>query len=209
MKTIDLAAWPRRQTFRFYRDLDYPHFNVCAEADVTGLHGRCQTSGVSPFKAVLYGVTLSANAIEEFRCRIRGADVVVHDTVHPSFTVLTDDEQFSFCEAAFCEEMDEFFRRTDRAMARALAHPYLADDPERDDYLFISSLPWVRFTAITHPIHMHPADSVPRISWGRFSAEGSRIRMPLSVQVHHGLADGLHVGRFFDRFQAWADRVEF
>ena len=29
--------------------------------------------------------------------------------------------------------------------------------------------------------------------------------LPLAVQVHHGVTDGFHVGRFFNRLQAWAD----
>ena len=208
MKTIDQATWCRRKTYRFYRNLDYPHYNVCADADITGLQHQCERSGTSLFKAVLYGVTLAANAIEEFRCRIRGSEIVVHDRVHPSFTVLTEDNLFSFSEAAFCEDMKAFFRRTDEAISHARENPYLEDDPGRDDFLFISCLPWVRFTSISHPIHMRPVDSVPRISWGKFSAGKDRMAMPLSIQVHHGLADGYHVGQFFNRFQEWADRVE-
>ncbi|MBM6851354.1 hypothetical protein H9X91_07870 [Oscillibacter valericigenes] len=29
--------------------------------------------------------------------------------------------------------------------------------------------------------------------------------LPLAGQVHHGVTDGFHVGRFFSRLQAWAD----
>jgi len=207
MKHIDIETWPRRDTYRFYGDLDYPHYNVCAEVDITHLDRQCNKGDTSLFKAVLFGVTLAANAIEEFRTRIRPSGIVLHDAVHPSFTVLTGDHQFSFCEAIFTDELIPFFGRVDRAISRAKAHPYLEDEPGRDDLLYLSSLPWVRFTSISHPIHMHPTDSIPRLSWGRFSADGNRMMMPLSVQVHHGLADGYHVGQFFDRFQKWAEVV--
>ena len=70
-----------------------------------------------------------------------------------------------------------------------------------------SSLPWVRFTSVSHPIHMHPADSVPRITWGKCASENGAVRMPMSVQVHHGLADGVHVGQFYTFFQEWADTM--
>jgi chloramphenicol O-acetyltransferase type A len=29
--------------------------------------------------------------------------------------------------------------------------------------------------------------------------------MPLSVQVHHALMDGIHVGRYYEKFQAYLD----
>jgi chloramphenicol O-acetyltransferase type A len=45
---------------------------------------------------------------------------------------------------------------------------------------------------------------VPKLAFGRLSAEGERLWMPLSVEVHHGLMDGLHVGRFIEAFEAAA-----
>jgi chloramphenicol O-acetyltransferase type A len=32
--------------------------------------------------------------------------------------------------------------------------------------------------------------------------EGGRLRMPVCIDVHHALCDGVHVGRFFERLQA-------
>jgi chloramphenicol O-acetyltransferase type A len=31
--------------------------------------------------------------------------------------------------------------------------------------------------------------------------------MPVAVDVHHALCDGVHVGRFFERFQANLDAI--
>jgi len=208
MKYIDIETWPRRELFRFYGRMDYPHFNVCADADITRLHPYLKRHGISTFKTVLFGVSKAANAIAEFRLRIRGGRVVSHEVVHPSYTVLGGDHLFGFCETRYTGTIASFFARADRDMDRAKANPVLNDIPGRDDYLFISSLPWVSFTSISHPIHMHPADSVPRISWGKYKYDRNKILMPLSVQIHHGLADGIHAGAFFEAFQEWVDRPE-
>lgn len=208
MQTIDINRWPRRDLYHFYSGLDYPHFNICGEIDITRLHRHCRQSGISRFNGVLYGVSRIANEIEELRQRIRGDEVIQHGQVHPSYTVLTEENTFCFCETKFCEDINIFSDRTNRAIARAKQNPSLEDEPGRDDYLFISSLPWVHFTSVTHPIHMSPADSIPRITWGRFTEVHKRVIMPLSVQVHHGLADGYHVGRFFELFQQWVESVD-
>ena len=208
MQTIDIDSWPRRDIYKFYSGLDYPHFNICAEIDITRLHRQCRQSGISRFNGVLYGVSRIANEIEEFRQRIRAEEVVQHQVVHPSYTVLTDDNTFCFCETKYSDDITIFSDRTDRAILRAKQEPSLEDEPGRDDYLFISSLPWVRFTSVSHPIHMNPVDSIPRITWGRFSEVHKRVTMPLSIQVHHGLADGYHVGRFFELFQLWVENVD-
>jgi chloramphenicol O-acetyltransferase type A len=46
-------------------------------------------------------------------------------------------------------------------------------------------------------MHLQPADSVPRFAWGKVFEDGKSLKMPLDVQGHHALMDGIHVGRFF------------
>jgi chloramphenicol O-acetyltransferase type A len=205
MKYIDMEKWPRRELFRFYSGLDSPHFNVCADVDLTKLFEYVKTNHRSTFKTVLYVACKAANAVTEFRLRLRGDRVVEHAVVHPSFTVLTDNNLFGFCEVEYTDAIDAFFERTQHGIEAAKTNPTLEDEPERDDYLFISSLPWIHFTSISHPINIHPTDSVPRISWGKYLTENGKVTMPLSVQVHHGLADGYHMGLFFNRIQKLLD----
>ena len=57
------------------------------------------------------------------------------------------------------------------------------------------------FTSFQHAINYNPIDSVPRITWGKFFNEGKNIKMPLSVQVHHAVVDGRHVGQYFQLFE--------
>jgi chloramphenicol O-acetyltransferase type A len=52
-----------------------------------------------------------------------------------------------------------------------------------------------------HPTHLHPEDSVPRFAWGKFFEEGKVVKMPLSVQAHHALMDGIHMGKFYAKVQ--------
>lgn len=75
------------------------------------------------------------------------------------------------------------------------------DDPERDDLLFMSTIPWVSFTSFTHPMKLHPADSVPRFAWGKIFEKTGMLKMPLSVQGHHAVMDGVHMGRFYKKVQ--------
>ncbi|RME51569.1 MAG: chloramphenicol acetyltransferase, partial [Caldilineae bacterium] len=39
-------------------------------------------------------------------------------------------------------------------------------------------------------------------------AREERLRMPVSVQAHHALMDGLHAGRYFQRLQTLLDEWE-
>ncbi len=198
MRYIDMERWDRKDHFHFFNSMDYPHFNVCADVVMTATSRCIEDRDASLFTTILYAISHAANRIEAFRLRIRGDRVVLHEAVHPSFTVLTEEQLFGFVAVEYTPRVARFFEETETAIQNARLAATLEDEPDRDDYLFVSSLPWVKFTSISHPIHMHPADSVPRISWGKVTESGADTIVPVSVQVHHALADGLHIGAFFE-----------
>ena len=64
----------------------------------------------------------------------------------------------------------------------------------------LSVIPWISFTSFEHAMRS-PPDSVPRFVFGRHREVGSRRCMPVSIALHHALADGFHAGLFFELFQ--------
>ena len=72
----------------------------------------------------------------------------------------------------------------------------------------MTAIPWVSFTSFMHPVISVPVDSIPRLAWGRFHRDGETLRMPLSVQGHHSLMAGLHVGRYYETVQAYLRNPE-
>jgi chloramphenicol O-acetyltransferase type A len=94
-------------------------------------------------------------------------------------------------------------------MAAAKERPTLQDPPGRDDLLFMTAIPWVSFTSFAHPMKLHPADSVPRFAWGKYFKEGGLVKMPLSVQGHHALMDGIHMARFYTEIQDYLHHPNF
>ena len=201
MRHIDMNSWPRRKHFEIYNAFDYPHINLCADVDVSEFFPAMKSASVSFTVAVTYLVARVANGITEFRYRIRDGKVVEHTVVHPSITILTEEELFSFCTMPFVKNFSDFCAGANEAIAHNKKNPTLEDEHGQDDLLFTTNLPWVSFTSMMHPIHLSPVDSVPRIAWGKVRDESGVLKMPLSVQGHHGLMDGLHIGRYFEQFQ--------
>jgi chloramphenicol O-acetyltransferase type A len=208
MRHIDMRTWSRREHFKAFSVSDPPHFSMCADVDLTRFHPAVKELGVSVNVAMVYVLSRAANAIPEFRYRIRAGAVVEHETVHPSTTILTDDDLFSFCLIEYVGDFHEFATRAEQRIAYVREHPGLEDDPGRDDLLFMTSIPWVSFTSFTHPGHVHPAHSIPLFAWGKFFEEGTALKMPLSVQAHHALMDGIHMGKFYAEVQDYLHRPE-
>ena len=208
MRKIDLETWPRREHYKLFRTFDHPHFNMCANVDLTAFYPALKQRGIPFTVGILYAISRAANEVPEFRCRIRGEDVIAHDLVHPSVTILVDDDLFSFCNIDYVENFPEFASGAARMIADVKEHPTLRSNPEQDDRLYMTALPWVSFTSFTHPMKLHPADSIPRFAWGKFFKEGDKLKMPLSVQGHHALMDGLHMGRYYDKVQEYFQEPE-
>ena len=70
------------------------------------------------------------------------------------------------------------------------------DENEALNKFFISTLTWVTYTSIVQPVPV-PADSNPRITWGKYFENGNRIQLPVSVLCHHALVDGIHISNFY------------
>jgi len=206
MRRIDMQTWPRREHFEFFSAFDHPHFGLCANLDLTAFYPAVKRRGVSFTVATVYVISRAANAIPEFRQRIRAGVVVEHEVVHPSITILTNEDLFGFCSIEYAEDFPLFAERAAQQVAIAREEPKVENEPERDDFLFMTAIPWVSFTSFMHPLPSHPADSIPRFAWGKFFEEGGLLKMPLGVQAHHALMDGIHVGRFYADVQEHLQR---
>jgi chloramphenicol O-acetyltransferase type A len=197
MRYLDMQTWPRREHFKVFGAFDHPHFGMVANLDITAFHAAVKQRGFSITIAIVYVIARAANSIPEFRYRLRPEGVVEHEIVHPSFTVLVDEDTFTFCNCEYNQDFKAFTETVVKQIAFVKANPSLKDKSQRDDMLFMTAIPWVSFTSFMHPMHLNPADSVPRFAWGKFFEEGRSLKMPLGVQVHHALMDGLHVGRYY------------
>jgi len=197
MRKIDMQSWSRREHFELFSNFNHPHFNMCANVDLTRFRPYVKEHGYPFTAAIVYVISRAANAISEFRYRIRDGEVVEHGTVSPSVTILIENNLFSFCTIDYSEDFSEFAGRAAKVMAEVKEHPTLKDEPGRDDLLFMTAIPWVSFSSFAHPMRLHPTDSVPRFAWGRFFDDGGLLKMPLSVQGHHALMDGIHIGKYY------------
>ena len=208
MKTIPLENWPRKDHYLFFCDFEYPYFSLSADMDITRFLPLIKEKEVSFTAAIMYLVGRVANSIPEFRQRIRDAGPIEHEVVHPSATILSKDDLFTFCTAIYQEDFLAFTKETQQEILRIKTEPSLEEKIKDDSMLFMTSIPWVSFTGFTHPVKLSPADSIPRFAWGKFRKEGQKTVMPLSVQGHHALMDGLHAGLFYEDFQYLLDNPE-
>jgi len=205
MRVIDLETWNRREHFNFYNRLEYPYLNITANVNLTRLIPWIKANGYSVFATIAYITSQAANEIPELRLRIRGKQVVEHEVVRSSFTVLANDNTFGFATVDYANDFLAFHQQVLDAIQTTRANPSIKDEPGRDDMIFLTTMTWVSFTQISHPLPLNPPDSFPRITWGKIFNQQDQILMPLSLNANHALVDGLHIGQFFEIVQKSMD----
>ena len=200
---LDTEAWSRRHLFRLFKDYDDPYFNVCADVDVTPLLAFARGRGLSCSVAYHYLSIKTANEVEPFRYRLRGERVLVHERIHAGAIVLLPDESFTFVYFEYSEDFGAFHEGARASVERARAEPPPLDARAgQDDLVYHSVIPWVSFTSISHARDSRQRSGIPKIAFGKFREAGGRVLMPVSVEAHHALMDGLHAGRYFERLQS-------
>lgn len=201
MKKVDIANWKRKKYYNFYKDYTWPFFSLTVQFEITDLIPYIKKQQISFFPTFLYLVMASMNEIDEFKYRIRGEEVVLHDMITPSFTVLNEDEQYVFCTTEFDWDYDLFYNKVKEDIKASLKSDRLEDIPGRDDLVFVSSLPWSNYTQMTHPIDTNNPDSFTRLTFGKYYEANNKILIPLTVYAHHGLCDGLHVTKLLKKIE--------
>ena len=200
---IDLATWNRREHFTFFSAFEEPFFGLVATVDCTRALAEAKRLGVPFFLYYLHATLQAVNQVEALRYRIEDGQVYCYDRIHASATIGRTDHTFGF---SFIEQHDELTAFVPGATAEIAAVQAseglrLNETTGRPDVIHFSALPWVRFTGLTHARSFTHPDSCPKISVGQTYVEGATTLMPVSVNVHHGLADGYHVGLFLAAFQ--------
>lgn len=135
-----------------------PYLSVTAPCDITALRRLTQERGLPFFLTVLHCAINAANAVPELRQRIRGEGIVEYDRCLSSHTVALPDGTYCYCTLDCAQPLGAFLPAAQAEVARVKAAPSLDDGADPDELFFVSSLPWLTFSAISLPTPT-PADS--------------------------------------------------
>lgn len=196
-RTIDMAGYKRRSHFDYFRSLAYPYVGLTVNVDITALLQRIKGERLPFFLTVCYCVDEAANRVPELRQRIVDGGIIEFDRCQISHTVALEDETFCYCALTGGVSLSEYLVSGRQAQERAKRQASIAEDPDEAlGKLFVSTLPWVSYTALIQPTPS-PADSNPRISWGKYFTQEGRVLLPVSLLCNHALVDGIHMAAFY------------
>ncbi len=203
-RDLDMEHYPRKKQFELFRSLAYPYVGMTVNLDITDFISCIKEKGLPFYLTFLYAAAQTANTIPEFRRRLKGDGIIEYDHCISSYTLALENESYCYCTADDRLPFEDFLKDSKKRQEMARQSQSLSDGEDENQHLFFSSIPWVSYTSIIQPVPM-PADSNPRITWGKYQAMEGAIKIPVSVLVNHALMDGFHISKFFIGLQRRCD----
>lgn len=204
MKTLlDLENWNRKEHFAHFSKMEEPFFGATVEIDCTKAYQMAKSLHSSFFIYYLHKTLVAVNTIENFKYRISEDKIYINDRIDASATIGREDGTFGFSLIEYNSDFEVFKQNALAEVKRIQSTTGLFTRSFDDDnVIHFSAIPWLNFTSLSHARSYTYPDSCPKISFGKIIAsETGKRTIAMSVHVHHGLMDGLHVGQFVDLFQ--------
>ncbi len=205
---IDLEQWDRGNLFKSYIDHMRIVMSLTVEIDVTKLVRLSKRRHMKFYPSMIWVVSKVVNAHDEFKYGWdAGGDLIRWEYISPSYAVFhKEDQNFTKLVTEFCSGLYDFH-------SRFLADQNLYKDQRAFaenqplNFFDVSCLPWVRYQHFDVHVFDEGKFLAPVITWGKFEPERGRYLMPLSMNIHHAVADGYHLSRFFLEVQELIDSL--
>lgn len=209
-KSIDMDTWPRKSCYEYYALGSKCMCAISAEIDVTELYRAAAAAGRDFDIAFMFAVTQVLNAHEEFKvgyCSENG-QLMVWDRIVPVHRVFHEDtENFTRVCTNFSADFDEFYRAAQKSVQEGLksSSASVRDIPENN--FEISFIPWLHFTAVNTKMSENGKYLAPVVTVGRADEKDGAVKMPMTMQISHAVADGFHIARFFTETESFCRKL--
>lgn len=207
---IDLATWPRREHFSYYRNLLLCGNSITVRLDVTRFRQMLREQGVKFYPAFIWCVSHTILSHEAFRMGVdREGNPGCHDVMHPNYTVFhEDDHTFSDMWTEHDEDFSAFYQAFQNDIAQyGDNHGIKAKPGQPGNFYCISCVPWLDFTGHTTYVAGGAPTMFPVMTYGKATEENGKVTMPLAISIAHAAADGWHISEFVRDLQDLLDSV--
>ncbi|MCU7616598.1 chloramphenicol acetyltransferase [Chryseobacterium sp. PBS4-4] len=203
MKVIDIESWNRKEHFEFFSKMKSPYFGFTTEVECTKAYDDAKEKGISFFAYYLHKSMVAVNSVDELKLRMVDDQIILFDEVHGGSTIGRADGTFGFSFFHYSENFEIFNEGLQKEIQSVQNSTGLgiSNDDLPINHIRHTTIPWNSFSALLHPTNFDPKECIPKITFGKFSIRDGKKLMPVSIEAHHGLADGLHLAKYVEEFQ--------
>ena len=205
---VDLNTWSRGELFRFYIQRMRIVMSLTVDINVAPLVRFVKEHGLKFYPTMIWAVSRVVNSHAEFKYGWDGEGRLIRwDFISPSYADFhREDDAFTKLVTEYSPDLTAFHARflADRERHREDRAVLEGQPPNHFD---VSCLPWVRYRHFDVHVFDEGKFLAPVVTWGKYEAEGDRLVLPLTMNIHHAVADGFHLSRFFTDVQKLIDAL--
>jgi len=201
---INIENWERKDYYTHYMQQVRCTYSLTTNIDITGLRIALKDIGKKIYPVQIYMIATIVNQYKEFRMSFNAeGDLGYWDELNPSYTIFNKSkESFSSIWTMYNQIFEVFYDDCIKDVnTYSQSSCLMPKSNEPANSFTISSLPWVDFTGFNINVFSEGTYLLPIFTFGKFIEQNKKVLMPVSIQVHHAVCDGFHIGRFINSLQ--------
>lgn len=208
VQSVDLNTWERGKLFQFYIQRMRVVMSLTVDVDVTPLVNYAKQNGLRFYPCMIWVVSKVVNSHDNFKYSWDPeGNLIRWESISPSYAVFDkNDEQCTKLVTPFCENLLEFHARFVRDQEKYKDVRGIVDH-QPPNFFDVSCLPWVHYRHFDVHVFDEGTFLAPVVTWGKYELQQGRLKMPLTMNIHHAVADGFHLSRFFTEVQEQIDAL--
>lgn len=200
---VDLNTWERGKLFSHYIDKMRIVMSLTSEIDAAPLVAYLHKHKLKFYPAMIWVVSKVINAHAEFKYGWdENGQLIRWDFVSPYYVHFhPEDENFTKLVTEYTDDLHAFHAKflEDKETYKDARWFDVTDIPRNT--FDLTCLPWMRYTHYDLHVFDEGKYLAPVVAWGKYEKVHGKLKMPLTMNIHHAVADGFHVARFFREVQ--------
>ncbi len=199
---IDFQTWERKEFYEHFINEVVCTYSTTVNLDITNL------KSMRLYPTIIWLLTKAVNQMPEFRTALTDKGVGIYDEMHPAYTIFNkENKNFSAIWTAFNADYNKFLKSYEADVEAFSSSTHYAPKPDRPSNTFdISMVPWFTFTSFNINVFDEGKYLLPIFTLGKYFDDNEKRLLPLSIQVHHAVCDGYHIGKFVETLQTMINK---
>lgn len=190
----EIKNFNRKELFEHYHSFDNPFVICTTKIDVTNLVNYCKKH--KNFYATFgFVITMSANQIDAFKYRLKEGKIYYCDELKSSYTQMYEDNTIGYFGIPPTNNFNEYIEKFVNIQKNFLEEKKYSSESALNE-IWLSCEPWFSFTSFIPPFNKEI--TIPQFIWDKYENINDKYYINLMVMVHHGFADGYHIGKFIN-----------
>ena len=198
----EIENFKRIELFKHYHEMDNPFIIMTIPLDITNVVRYAKEHG--HFYATMgYVVGKAVNDVDELHYRYVNNKFYYYPKVSVNFTERVEGQiGFFDCDES---ELKNFIDEFDNKKAM-LGQYNDSSEENRQDVIWVSCFPWAKFNSLVSP---HDKNiTIPQFIWDKYEKIGDNYYCNFMLMIHHGFADGAHVGLFIEKLNYYINGLK-